>query len=149
MAKVDNPNERILGNHNLIVTSNIEEPTTNTFTLKFIENISLSSEMVSQVSIFDITADPNKSNALAVMESGASLSIEVTVQAPIGHQLLISGLLVGDPERSGWGVAYPDLTNCALEKYVSEYSGYLPDEVTVNIQDSPASIEMGWMYGRA
>lgn len=26
MAKVDNPNERVLGNNNLIVTSNIEEP---------------------------------------------------------------------------------------------------------------------------
>lgn len=146
MAKVDNPNERILGSNNLIVTSNIEEPTTNTFTLKFIENISLSSEMVSQVSIFDITADPNKSNALAVMESGASLSIEVTIQVPIGHQLLISGLLVGDPERSGWGVTYPALINCNCEEDISY--GYLPNEITVNIQDSPASIEMGWTYGR-
>lgn len=33
MAKVDNPNERILGNHNLIVTSNIEEKLIYTSTL--------------------------------------------------------------------------------------------------------------------
>lgn len=146
MAKVDNPNERILGNHNLIVTSNIEEPTTNTFTLKFIERYSLSSEMANKVSIFDITADPNKSNALAVMESGASLPIEVTIQVPIGHQLLISGLKRGNPQAAeGWGVADPILTNCVLEESVS---GYLPNEVTVNIQDSPASIETGWQYGK-
>ena len=146
MAKVDNPNERILGNHNLIVTSNIEEPTTNTFTLKFVERYSLSSNMANKVSIFDITADPNKSNALAVMESGASLPIEATIQAPIGHQLLISGLKRGYPQAAeGWGVADPILTNCVLEESVS---GYLPNEVTVNIQDSPASIETGWQYGK-
>ena len=146
MAKVDNPNERILGNHNLIVTSNIEEPTTNTFTLKFVERYSLSSEMANKVSIFDITVDPNKSNALAVMESGASLPVEVTVQVPIGHQLLISGLKRGNPQAAeGWGVAGPILTNCVLEESVS---GYLPNEVTVNIQDSPASIETGWQYGK-
>lgn len=146
MAKVDNPNERILGNHNLIVTSNIEEPTTNTFTLKFVERYSLSSNMANKVSIFDITADPNKSNALAVMESGASLPIEATIQVPIGHQLLISGLKRGNPQAAeGWGVADPILTNCVLEESVS---GYLPNEVTVNIQDSPASIETGWQYGK-
>lgn len=146
MAKVDNPNERILGNNNLIVTSNIEEPTTNTFTLKFSERYSISLVMANKVSIFDITADPNKSNTLAVMESGASLPIEVTIQVPIGHQLLISGLKRGNPQAAdGWGVADPILTNCVLEESVS---GYLPNEVTVNIQDSPASIETGWQYGK-
>lgn len=147
MAKVDNPNERILGNNNLIVTSNIEKPTTNTFTLKFRDTLTAVAPI--QTSIFDITEDPNKSNALAVIEDGASLPIEVTIQVPIGHQLLISGLITGNPFRSGWGVSYPVLTNCVLEEYVSEYSGYLPDEVTVNIQDSPASIEMDWTYGIA
>lgn len=144
MAKVDNPNERILGNHNLIVTSNIEEPATNTFILRFGD--ALSAVAITQTSIFDITADPNKSNALAVIEDGASLPVEVTIQVPIGHQLLISGLLVGNPlPGNGWGVADPVLTNCILEESVS---GYLPDEVTVNIQDSPASIEMQWQYGK-
>lgn len=145
MAKVDNPNERVLGNHNLIVTSNIEEPTTNTFTLKFIKMVSAVAR--TQTSIFDITADPNKSNALAVIEDGASLPIEVTIQVPIGHQLLISGLRVGDPlSMTGWGVADPILTNCVLLE--ESVSGYLPDEVTVNIQNSLASIEMGWQYGK-
>lgn len=145
MAKVDNPNERVLGNNNLIVTSSIKEPTTNTFTLKFIEMLSAVAR--TQTSIFDITEDPSKSNALAVIDDGASIPIEVTIQVPIGHQLLISGLRVGQPLTSGWGVANPALINCNYEE--ESVSGYLPNEITVSIQDSPASIEMGWQYGIA
>ena len=38
MAKVDNPNERVLGNNNLIVTSNIEKTKRVNFTVNFIND---------------------------------------------------------------------------------------------------------------
>ena len=143
MAKVDNPNERVLGSNNLIVTSNIEEPATYSFTLRCVEATSNINRLPQ--SIYDITADPNKTTPIGILED-ISVPVEITVQVPIGHQLSISGLRDGNPPFSGWGVADPVLTNCELEESVS---GYLPNEVTVNIQDSPASMEIGWQYGRA
>lgn len=144
MAKVDNPNERVLGSNNLIVTSNIEKPATYSFTLRCVEM--LSNINIKQQSIYDITADPNKTNPIGILEDDISLPAEITVQVPIDHQLLISGLRSGTPMTSGWGVANPVLTNCVLEESVS---GYLPNEITINIQDSPASMEIGWQYGIA
>lgn len=144
MAKVDNPNERILGNNNLIVTSNIEKPTAYSFTLRCVEG--LSNTNIGQQSIYDITADPNKTTPIGILESGISVPAEITIQVPIGHQLSISGLRYGEPLTSGWGVAYPALINCNCEEDISY--GYLPNEITVNIQDSPASMEICWQYGK-
>lgn len=143
MAKVDNPNERVLGSNNLIVTSNIEKPATYSFTLRCVESTSNINRLPQ--SIYDITADPNKTTPIGILED-ISAPVEITVQVPIGHQLSINGLRDGNPLFSGWGVADPVLTNCVLEESVS---GYLPNEVTVNIQDSPASMEIGWQYGIA
>lgn len=144
MAKVDNPNERVLGNNNLIVTSNIEEPAAYSFMLRCVEG--LSNTNIKRQYIYDITADPNKTTPIGILESDISVPAEITVQVPIGHQLSISGLEDGNPLFSGWGVANPVLTNCVLEESVS---GYLPYEITVNIQNSPASMEIQWQYGRA
>lgn len=145
MAKVDNPNERVLGNNNLIVTSSIEKPATYSFTLRCVEG--LSNTNIDQQSIYDITADPNKTTPIGILESGISVPAEITVQVPIGHQLSISGLRYGEPLTSGWGVANPVLINCNCEEDISY--GYLPNEITVNIQDSPASMEICWQYGKA
>lgn len=144
MAKVDNPNERVLGN-NLIVTSYLEKPAAYSFTLRCVEwtsNIN-----IDQQSIYDITADPNKTTPIGILESDISLPAEITVQVPIGHQLLIRGLRRGNPMTTGWGVANPVLINCNCEEDISH--GYIPNEITVNIQDSPASMEIGWTYGKA
>ena len=143
MAKVDNPNKRILGSSNLIVTSNIEEPATYSFTLRCVEG--LSNTNITEQSIYDITADPNKTNPIGILED-VSVPVEITVQVPIGHQLSISGLKSGDPISSGWGVSGPTLINCNCEEDTSY--GYLPNEITVNIQDSPASMKFSWSYGR-
>lgn len=143
MAKVDNPNERVLGSNNLIVTSSIEKPATYSFTLRCVEGPSNTN--IEQQSIYDITADPNKTTPIGILESDIPVPAEITVQIPIGHQLLIRGLKHGESLTSGWGVANPVLTNCVLEESVS---GYLPNEITINIQDSPASMEIGWQYGK-
>lgn len=142
MAKVNNPNERVLGSNNLIVTSSIEEPAAYSFTLRCVKGLSNINRL--QQSIYDITADPNKTTPIGILESGISVPAEITVQVPIGHQLSISGLRSGNPMTNGWGVAGPVLTNCVSEE---SGSGYLPYEITVNIQDSPASMEISWQYG--
>lgn len=142
MAKVDNPNERVLGDNNLIVTSNIEKPAAYSFTLSCVKGLSNTNRI--QQSIYDITADPNKTTPIGILKSGLYLPTGITVQVPIGHQLLISGLRVGNPTTNGWGVADPVLINCVSEE---SGSGYLPYEITVNIQDSPASMEINWQYG--
>ena len=142
MAKVDNPNERVLGSSNLIVTSNIEEPAAYSFTLRCVEGLSNINRL--HQFIYDITVDPNKTTPIGGLKSGIPVPAEITVQVPIGHQLSISGLRSGNPQMSGWGVANPVLTNCVSEE---SGSGYLPYEITVNIQDSPASMEISWQYG--
>lgn len=133
-----------MGN-NLIVTSYLEKPATYSFTLICVKGASNTN--ITQQSIYDITADPNKTTPIGILESDIPLPAEITVQVPIGHQLLIRGLESGNPPFSGWGVANPVLINCNSEEDISH--GYIPYEITVNIQDSPASMEINWNYGKA
>ena len=134
---------------NLVVSSYLDEEQYDTFTIT-VEDSLLSNSQISQQVVYGYIDNLDNTTQIANIQPDTPLPFTLELKIPKYYTgIIITGLIFGNPIRSGWGCVESTYNNIELLNLnESSYSGYLPNELNIKLLGSPASISYFWSYGK-